>query len=223
MAKFYLKYSPAKSGLTGVEYIAPFISEHFENITFDSIVSDGMLHYGVLVGSGDEITKAFLTLESKFSIMKLTEQEFIGACYLYYNYEEIPGMPIPLTFAQFMFEMEINVDDVIILESVKSFKKLLFKEAAKKQFPPDNDSIADLAKCMTLFNHHYATLTPEQLVEVDNATLMLKAIYDADQCVTAYTTLVANLNSIAVGYYTVKTQVDDALTVEDVQAIVYPS
>jgi len=223
MAKFYLKYSPAKSGLTGVEYIAPFIDEHFTNVTYQNVVSDGVLHYGILEGTGDLITRAFLALDNKFSVMKLTESEFTGACFLYYDETAVPGVPTPMPFIGFMFEIGISVTDESILEGVKSFKKVLFKEITKKRFPPNNDSLADLAKCVTLFIHHYGDLTPEQIAGLDAQTTILKQIYDVDSCIAAYTTLVSNLQSIAIEYYSAKSQVDTAETVEDIQAIVYPS
>jgi len=223
MAKFYLKYSPAKAGPTGVEYIAPFISEHYSDVTFKSFVSDGMLHYGILEGVGDKLSKAFLALETKFSIMKLTKEEFIGACYLYYNDEQIPGAPYVLPFNDFMFQLEITIGDDTILNSVKAFKKVLFKEITKKRFPPNNDSLADLAKCVTLFIHHYGDLTPEQITELDTHTIILKQIYDVDSCISAYTTLVSNLQAIAVEYYSAKSQVDDATSVIDIQEVIYPS
>jgi len=118
MAKFYLKYSPAKSGLTGVEYIAPFIDEHFTNVTYQNVVSDGVLHYGILEGTGDLITRAFLALDNKFSVMKLTESEFTGACFLYYDETAVPGVPTPMPFIGFMFEIGISVTDESILEGV---------------------------------------------------------------------------------------------------------
>lgn len=223
MAKFYLKYSPAKAGPTGVEYIAPFIDEHFKDVTYQNVVSDGILHYGILLGSGDKISRAFLALDNKFSVMKLTELEFIGACYLYYNGSIIPGIPSPKTYESFMFNLEISVTDSLILEGVKSFKKVLFKEITKKRFPPNNDSLADLAKCVTLFIHHYGDLTPEQIAALNAQTTILKQIYDVDSCISAYTTLVSNLQTIAIEYYQAKTLVDDATSVIDIQEIVYPS
>jgi len=222
MAKFYLKYSPAKAGLTGVEYIAPFIDEHFADVTYQNVVSDGVLHYGVLEGVGDLITRAFLALDNKFSVMKLTESEFIGVCFINYDETVVPGLPTPMPFIGFMFELGISVDDAGILEGVKSFKKVLFKEITKKRFPPNNDSLADLAKCVTLFIHHYGDLTPEQISALDAQTTILKQIYDVDSCITAYTTLVSNLQSIAIEYYQAKTLVDDATSVIDIQEIVYP-
>jgi len=83
--------------------------------------------------------------------------------------------------------------------------------------------LADLAKCVTLFIHHYGDLTPEQIAGLDAQTTILKQIYDVDSCIAAYTTLVSNLQSIAIEYYSAKSQVDTAETVEDIQAIVYPS
>ena len=224
MTKFYLKYSPAKAGITGVEWIGPFLSEHFPDVSFKSMVSDGIIHYGIIAGTGDTISKALLALQSKFSIMKLSEKEFIGACYLYYENISIPGTQNQPDFQAFMFHNEILVDEDIILESVKSFKKILIKEIVKREFPPDNDSIADQAKFFTLFTHYYSELTPEQKTEVDALTERLKAVYNIEHCINAYKSLVENLESIVFSYYNnTKRLIDDSTSIIEIQEISYPA
>jgi len=224
MAKFYLKYSPAKAGITGVEYIAPFLYEHFNNeVSFTSVLSDGIIHYGILEGTGDKLSKAFLALDSKFSILKLSENEFIGACFLCYEVHPNPLGEPGLQFDEFMFQLGYSVDDAKILECVKSYKKVLFKEVSKKKFPSDNDSIADLSKCITLFLHHYNNLTPEQKAAVDANTASLKSIYGVEVCMAAYERMITNLQSILSEYYSATQQVDGATTIEQVNDINYPS
>jgi len=58
---------------------------------------------------------------------------------------------------------------------------------------------------------------------LDAQTTILKQIYDVDSCITAYSTLIGNLQSIAIEYYNAKTQVDNATSIIDIQEIVYPS
>ncbi len=218
MADFYIKYTPARRGLTGAEYLPQYLEESYPGMSFDSVLSDGVNHYGILAGTGDELSKTFPTITGKFSAVRLTEAEFIGNCYMNYNPVAIGG-ETPPTFEEMMTQHGITVADT--LQPVKDAKINLFKEISKKKFLDDNDSIADLARAVVLLSLHYDDLSPSEKSSVDAVSSTLKAIYSKDNCINTYQKMVANLQSILSGYYTAKVTVDAAADEASAEAVTY--
>ena len=85
MSKFYYKYTPIRSGLSGIEFIESFLSEHFSGVTYDAILSKDMTHYGILSGSGDEFSRAMRAVEGRYSAQRLNEDAFLGECYMIFK------------------------------------------------------------------------------------------------------------------------------------------
>jgi len=126
-----------------------------------------------------------------------------------------------MTFEQLLINNNIIVDDIDILACVKEFKANMFKEISKKRFYDDNDSIADLSKSVVLVTMHYPNLSAEQKQLVDAYINGIKQIYTPEVCIHGFTSLVDSLNSVLSGYYTAKSQLESAETVEEVLNVVY--
>ncbi len=220
MANFYIKYTPARRGLTGAEYLPQYLEETFPSVTYDDIASDGKVHFGILSGSGDDLSKVLALIEGKFSAFRLSEDELVGYCYMNYDPQPMMDGETPPTFTEMMQSHGITVSDT--LAAVKLAKINLFKEISRKKCEPDNDCIADLAKCVTLFEGHYDDLTTEEKTAVDANMSTLKSYYDKQTCIDAFDKLVnITMGSILVGYYTKKQEVMNATSEDDAIAVVY--
>jgi len=218
MAKVYIKYTPVKAGLTGSEFLAPFLDEHFNGVTFSGVISDDMIHFGYIEGDGDLVSKALMAIEGRFSIKKITEDELIG--FAEDNYVPIDdGITPPMTLVDYLGTHSITVSDE--LGSVKAMKKVLFKEVAKKQFDDYNDLIADVCRVVTLLNGHYPDLDAPTKAAVDANMTTLKAIYDQASCVASLDSMVTNLQTILTGYYTACVNVDAAADKAAAKAVEY--
>ncbi len=220
MAKIYMKYTPARAGLTGAEFLGPFIDEHFNNVTWTGVISDGIIHFGYIDGTGDDISKALMAIEGKFTVKRMDESELVGFAKVLYNPVDI-GMGTPPTFIEFMASHDITVASEDELPAVRLMKKVLFKEVAKKKFEDYNDLISDLARTITLFEHHYADLDAPTQAEVDANVATLKAIYGAQTCVDSFDRMVTNLQAILTDYYTACQSVDAAVDIDAAKAVTY--
>ena len=220
MANFYIKYTPARRGLTGAEYLPQYLEDSFPSVTYDDIASDGTVHFGILSGSGDDLSKVLALIEGKFSAFRLNEDELIGYCYMNYNPQPMMDGETPPTFEEMMQSHGITVTDT--LEPVKLAKINLFKEISRKRCEPDNDSLADLAKCVTLLNCHYDDLTTEEKTAVDANISTLKNYYNKQTCIDAFDKMVnVTLGSILTTYYQKKLDVMGAATEAEAMAVVY--
>jgi hypothetical protein len=79
MAKFYIKYVAPRRGLTMVEYLEDYLSSIGSTVTFSPAFYDAMSTFGILTGSGDDLSRVLRTIESRCSAVRLTEYEFAGA------------------------------------------------------------------------------------------------------------------------------------------------
>jgi len=209
MAKIYIKYSPARRGLTGTEYLPGFLDEHFTGVDFTEVMNDGFNRFGFIEGSGDKLAKALMACSEHFSIKQLTEQEFIGYCSLNYTeVEDFDGNSV--TFSDFMSNYGVTVTNEV--EAMKEAKKNMFKEIVRKRLEPDNESIADVMKSLVLFHFYYNTLTTDEKAIVDNKTDALKNVYSKTKCISAYSNLVDSIVAIVEGYYT---KVNDLESTDD--------
>jgi hypothetical protein len=73
MASFYIKYTPARRGLTGAEYLPQYLDENYSSVTFTGVASDGTVQYGILNGTGDDLSQVRALISGKFSAVRLDE------------------------------------------------------------------------------------------------------------------------------------------------------
>ena len=221
MADIYIKYTPMRRGLTGVEFLAGYLDEHHSGVTFSGIISDGMNEYGTISGTGDDLNKALLDIQGRFSVAKLDEDQLVGLCKMAYNPVDPPIDGTALTFIEFMDTHGITVTDE--LASVKKGKRFLFKEAIKKFLQPDNDNISALTKAVVLHLFHYDNLSVEDKAQVDTDTTAMLEIYTEAMCVSAYHDMVTELQTSLADYYTAVINLESQSTVEDAIDVDYPS
>ncbi len=222
MTKFFIKYTPARLGITGAEYLPQFLEENFPTVTFDSVISDNFVYYGILEGTGDLFSNSLTTILGRFSAVRLFKEEFIGICFKLYNPAPDLDNTTPPTFSEFMQQHNITTTNEEALEFYKKYRTSNFKEISKRKCEDDNDGIADLGKCVALLTVYYDILTPEEKTIVDLNINKLKQAYTKESCIKGLDkmvndTLIGRLS----GYFEAKTLVDNATTVEEIDAVVY--
>lgn len=222
MSKVYVKYVPVRRGLTGAEYMAQWLDENYNGVTFTGVISDGMAHFGILEGTGEILMKAIAAVEGRFSVAKLTEEEFIGVVKKHYNPGPMPDGGDPPTFTEYLATFSITPSDADALAEYKAQKKSLLKELAKKKFSTINDALSDVAKSVVLLTQWYDELTPGAEKDgVDANITTLKSIYSKAVCIDAFDQMVTELSTILGDYYTAKTSVDGAADAAAVDAVTY--
>jgi hypothetical protein len=133
MSRFYIRYTPVRRGITGMEMLPQYIDEYFPGITFTGIVKDGLIEYGYLEGTGKQLANMLQTCSDKFSIKKMNEEKFIGFCYPLYNPDQSMDDETPPTFSEMMSSHGITVP-TDVLPNIREAQKELFKEIVKKEF-----------------------------------------------------------------------------------------
>jgi hypothetical protein len=79
MTKFFIKYVPPRRGLTAVEYLEDYLSSINSSVMFSPSFYDQMSTFGVLEGSGDDLSKVLRTIENRSGAVRYNEIEFAGA------------------------------------------------------------------------------------------------------------------------------------------------
>jgi len=219
MSRVYYRWTPARRGLTGAEYLGQHLAEYFPGVNYTEIVTDGVNHFGFVEGSGDVFGKALRVIETKFGGQKLSEEEIAGAVRVYYNATPDEELGItPPSWDEYLAGFGISVDASKELDYVKAFKIALLKEKARVRFPEWNDSLADVAKAIFAKMVWYDEATDDEKAQIDSALTNIKAMYTKDACIEACNTLAMNLQNL-VPYYTAKTQVLAASTIDDVMVV----
>lgn len=219
--KFYIRYTPVRSGLTGMENLPQYLDKYFSGVSYTGVVKDGLVEYGYIEGSGDILSKAIQTCSEKFSIKRIFEKEFIGFCYPLYNPSTDEDEETPPTFSEMMERHGITVPDDV-LPNVKAAKKEEFKEIVKREFYEWNDSIAEVSKTAMLFSlYSDDDFTSEQITKRDDLVSRMKNVYTPDLCLTGLENLVYLLEEVLVPYYEAKQEVDDAEDTDSALDIVY--
>ncbi len=221
MADIYIKYTPVRRGLTGAEFLAGFLDEHHPNVIWDGFVNDGISEYGKISGTGDDFNKALLSIEGRFSISKLDEDQIIGICKMVYKPTDPGPGEIAQTFVEFMNNHGITVTDELAV--VKKAKKFLFKEYIKKFLQPNNDNLSALTKSVILHLFYYDNLSVENKTIVDIDTEALLNIYTESMCINSYHDMVVELQSGLSDYYSAISSLDSKTTIEDAMGVEYPS
>jgi len=221
--RMYLRYVPLTVNFTGAEYIQQYIDEHYKHaVTWNAVISDGVHHYGYLSSSdGDMLAKALQAVEGRYSASGLTEQEFIGACYLLYNPAPAmdPSRPIPTVLEFLQNVIGRAVEETEAITAAKQFKRFLFKEVVRKLFPDYNDLIADVTKSVVLLLGYSNELTSEEQATVDSLMATLKQVYTKEMCIGALQSLTTKLQQILASYYQDVVRLQTAVTKEEIDAI----
>lgn len=222
MTRFYIRYTPVRSGLTGMEMLPQYLDQYFPNVEFTGVVKDGLLEYGYLEGTGDKLSQVLQTCGKKFSIKEMTEEVFIGFCYPLYNPSStMDDEPAPPTFSEMMSNHGITVP-ADVLPNVRKAKTEEFKEITKKQFNDWNDSVADVAKAAMLLNLYDDTdLTSDQITTRDTLISRIKAVYTTDVCLGGLNNMVDLVEQVLVPYSVAKSNLESASTLQDILDVVY--
>lgn len=221
MQTFYVKVTPLKIGQTGYEplgaYLARMRQKSVTQCNFNgAITTPKGQEFGVLTGSGDDLSEILEITETTFAIKRVTKEEFIGACYKYYTPVTGPGIP-SITLAQFLIPFGIDIQQFNTVECVKAYKRNLFKEVSKKLFPDDNDSLSNLARAVLAIsqNGYYSSLTTDEKTLVDQYISRVKAIYNKSVAISGLGELVDDLETCLVPYYTAVVQLESKTTEAD--------
>ena len=223
MKRFYIRYTPIRMGLTGMEYLPQYIDQYFPGISYTSIFSDGLVNYGYIEGTGDLFSKMIQNCSVKFSIKKFDEDVFIGYCYTIFNSnnQSIEFEEESPSFSDIMNNHGINTNNYDLIDCVKKSKKEEFKEIVKKEFYEWNDAIADVSKASLLYLYDDSELSPEQLTKKNELLDRVKQIYTIDVCLDGTENLVKLLETVLYPYYISRMEVDSKEEIEDILNVVY--
>lgn len=229
MTTLYIKATPRRVGFTtGREPLAAYISSEkinnkYISCNFDVIISDSKSEqeFGILTGSGDELSKLLESVESVFSIKRLSIIEFIGGIRIYFDSLTFLTEVKP-SFPEFIGKYNLQLpENITELDCVKEYKTNLFKEISKKLFYDDNDSIADLAKCVMAFVLYQPELTSSEKAKFDSLVLRAKNIYTKSIALSGLEDMIEQLENNLTGYYTAKNQLMQTSSIEDAIRIEY--
>jgi len=174
--------------------------QKYPGVTYTNVISDGIADFGILEGSGDDLSRCISSINGKFSVTWLSESAFIGV--VIHNYNPVP-MPDPIlgrtitppTVEEFLATYGITVTDK--LAAYKEYKFSLLNEQTFKMVSTDPFiMIHSMVRAIILYNFHYNDLTPEQKAIVDADTTTLKTLYPADQCIADIHDMITILNNV---------------------------
>lgn len=222
MIRYYFKYTPARRGLTGAEFIAEFIDNTFDNVRWIEVYAENNIHYGYLESEdSDNLAKAITAIEGKFSAARLLFEEFIGAIYLLYNPIQIePRLnendeAKTLSFSDFMKNYNIEITEEQAFNYAKQYKKRLFKELLKKYFEDYNDLIADNVKLIMLLAVYKDILSEQEKQIVNQYIEALKIIYPKENCMKSVQRTITNMAKVGPIYYQKVAELEQASTKDD--------
>ena len=220
--RIYGSAGSARRGLTGREYLSQYLYEYYPDITWETIVSDGVKEFGYLSGDSNEIARAIVVFEKQFSFTRLTEFELAGAIKVVYQPgPSLPDGSDPPTAEDLLALHSITVP-TDMLEAVRAYKIINLKQILRKKFCDDNDAIADMAKLMVISSlYDDSELTADQITRRNNLITDIKKIYTIDLCLDGGENMVNLLNNNVVGYYQAKAQVLAATDQDSIMAVTY--
>jgi hypothetical protein len=197
--------------------------QKYPGVKYTNVISDGIADFGILEGTGDDLSRCISSINGKFSVTWLSELAFIGV--VIRNYHPVPMTdPItnqtttPPTVEEFLSTYGITVTDK--LAAYKEYKFSLLNEQTFKMVSTDPfEMIHSMVRAIILFNFHYNDLTPDQKAIVDADTTTLKTLYPADLCIGDIHNMVNVLNSVySIGKQKVM-EIYAATTIEQLDAI----
>ena len=227
MARYYISTYPRKVGFTGREPLAAYLSSKRQKgetaCDFFPLLGGAFeQEFGYIDGESDDLARVFEETSQVFSLKRITLPEFVGACKVFYNPQQGNPDIEPPTFIEWLDRNNIPADGLDILLCVKAYKSNLFKELSKRRFYDDNDAIADAMKSIMLYAvYKDSDLTPAQITTRDEMVAAVKNIYTPAVCVEGVTDMVGLLQEVLIGYYSAKTELEAADTVEEALAVVY--
>jgi hypothetical protein len=217
--RFYIRYTPVRRGITGMEMLPQYLDEFFEGVHFNGIIKDGLMEYGYLEGIGKQLSNVLQSCSNKFSIKKIEEFAFIGYCYPLYN-PTVSDDFTPLSFFEMMANHGIDVPEDI-LPNVRQAQKESYKDIVMREFNDWNDTVADVSKASMLVFYDDSELTSEQLTRKQNLITRMKNIYSPEICLNGMEITVNLLENILVPYYTTCQQIENLNTVEEILNVDY--
>jgi len=220
--RFYVKCTANRVSSTGCIFLAQHIDKFYSATKYIPIVTDGFDEYGFIEGTGDVLSKTMNSCKYDFSMERLFEEEFVGACVAFFN-ERINPMTkeVEETLKQMLDKHSITYqedgDNVDQVYHIRKFKTKLFKEITKNKFNDYNDLIANMSKILLLLNEYNSELTESQQTRFNVCMSSMKSIYDAETCLGALEEDITKMSSVMPSYYTAKNQITNVLTtVEDI-------
>jgi len=211
MARYYIEYTPARRGLTGREYLGQSLDETFPDVSFTGLFSNGLVEFGYLEGETDQLCNVLNFCENSFSVKRLFTDELRGAGVLYSNLDST-------SLSDLFLDHSITAGDDDLTDA-KTYKTKLLKEATKKQFDDYNDLIANITKEILLLEEYKSALDGAQTTRLETALASLKGVYSAETCLQALEEDVAKVLVFMPDYYSTKTSINDATTIEELNLI----
>lgn len=217
---YYIKYLvPKSTDNNGIEFLHIWLQKHYPGVTFTPVISDGIAEFGIISGTGDNVSKVLSSIIGKFSVTQMDETTFIGVIKRNYNPIQTPNMPTPPTFVEYMALYGITVSNE--LTAYKEAKISLILEKVRRKFPHQNDLITDLARSVILITQYYDTLSPQNKTTVDADIASLKTILSESDCISGFHSLVTLFTTIFPGYAIVRNDINNAVTTAEVDAVTY--
>ena len=233
MSNFYIKYRPGLRGVHSMEYLEDYL-EGIQYVRYQKIMGDigNIKSYGN--DNGDTFTKTLEDIQGRFSVVRLSKNEMIGACRLLFTeysgpetdpgegnegYEDYIPPEYRTNFVDLMAEKGIEVEDE--LEDVKKYRLSLFKQLNNKKFVDYNDSIGNLSKIITLLELHKDNLDSTQQARYDNLNTQMMNLYDIEMCLDAYEEMINDVDNILGNYRNSKSQLNNASNVNDAKKVKY--
>jgi hypothetical protein len=230
MLRFYIKYVAPLRSPENVEYFEDFLTRTGSSVTFQPSFYDEGVTFGFIDGEGDALSKVLRLMEGRFSAARLDTLEWAGAAFHafvpYHGPEdpEEPGYIAPenrQTWVSWMAHVGITVQEGDGIDCAKLYKYHLMKEIAKKKFYDDNDSIADLAKISMVFNVYKDEFTEAEATQWVQWVNTVKQIYTKDIAIAGAFKMVNQLVNSLQGYYTAKVALENATTLEEINAVTF--
>ena len=220
MERFYVEYTPVQRGLTGKLYLAQYLDEHFSNVKFTGLFTNGLIEFGYIESNHEDISNVMDLCSKGFNVKRLFIEEFRGAGRLFWNepIDHETGEPTGYTITNLFSDHDIE-NNVSYLDDVRSYKTKLLKVLTKNKFGDYNDLVANLTKQMLLLQEYKDGLDVDQLVRYDNIITAIKSIYSAETCLTAMEEDMAIAGSIMPGYYEKKAELYNATTLDAIKSI----
>lgn len=218
MKRFYVECTPIRRGLTGREYLAQHVDEVFPTAKFTPLFDNGMIEFGYLEGDDEALCNVLSFCENTYAMKRLFVEEFRGAANLFWNapmdMDGTATQTIEAFFASHTVEVSTN-----LLTDAKAYKIKILKEKIKREFFDYNDMVANMAKEIMLLSEYRDTLDGPQTIRLDAALDAMKLIYSADDCLDAIEEDITAINAVMPGYYSTKTSIQNATTLEDLNNI----
>lgn len=203
--KYYFSYRPIVQNTFSVCFLNQFLDINkgkYSDIVYTEVVSNGDRHFGFVESDNSEqMANLWKTISGEFSADRLTEDEFIGACYMYYIPVKEYNDESELSFTDFMKRFGIYITEEKAIDCLRSYKRYLFKELVRKRFEDYNDIAADMFKIMFFMFYYYDTLNESEKSWFDSIMSRLSSFYTKSKCMAAIESMISYIERYLVTYY----------------------